>query len=68
MPSKKKPATPAKARSNAQRLMIRLPDELRAAWQADADEAAGVENAMLGPWVRDMVQRARRAAVRAVRG
>ncbi len=60
----------------AARLMIRVDDDLRAEWQADADADAGVTGTPLGPWIRAMVQhgrhatrksRARRVARRAVK-
>lgn len=43
------------------RVQIRVDDDLRTEWQADADAAAGIDGAPLGPWIRAMVQRARGA-------
>lgn len=40
------------------RVMVRVDDDEREAWQAVADGDAGEAHAPLGPWIRTMVRRA----------
>lgn len=58
--SKKRERRPTFQGGESARFMIRVPEELRAEWQADADDEAGLEGAPLGPWIRRMVERGRR--------
>jgi hypothetical protein len=56
-----KPRIASRAGAERAQVQVRLPPEQREAWQADADKVAGSPDAPLGPWVRSMVERGRRA-------
>lgn len=47
----------AKQRSNSERIQIRATEMTRKEWQALADTAAGFDDAPLGPFLRDMIDR-----------